>query len=336
MTCVPYQVYGGESTEHCQLDMINNLVLVSADKAQTSQWRDTLAILSQKKSIAHIVFNEAHIPLFVKVYHHTLANIYQVRSIPVQLVLLSATLPPSMITEVKYSYQLTDNVIIIRQSTNQLELKYFLEKLSSESLIDRTQAILKDEMESWDSDERALIFVSSLATGEKLVNIEGCILYTRDKDKITDEEWHYAYWLWRTGVQKVMVATTAFTTGNDYPHVHLVIHIGNPFKMLKFIQAQGRAGRDGQLAKCYTLVTKNGWPPKIDEPGVKKNNKIAMHEHLYVYGLKCCLRYGVTLFKDGFGISCQSIPGNELCCVCETMLPMIPAPFRSPPCPNPK
>lgn len=31
--CVPYQVYGGESTEDCQLDVVNNLIIVSADKA---------------------------------------------------------------------------------------------------------------------------------------------------------------------------------------------------------------------------------------------------------------------------------------------------------------
>lgn len=30
--------------------------------------------------------------------------------------------------------------------------------------------------------------------------------------------------------------------GNDYLHVHLVIHLGNPFEMVEFIQGQGRAG----------------------------------------------------------------------------------------------
>ncbi|KAG1843911.1 P-loop containing nucleoside triphosphate hydrolase protein, partial [Suillus subluteus] len=67
---------------------------------------------------------------------------------------------------------------------------------------------------------------------------------------MTDEERIEAYQAWLQGDSKIMLATTAFSTGNDYSHVRLVIHLNRPFEMLEFIQGQGRAGRDGSPAKA--------------------------------------------------------------------------------------
>ena len=81
---VPYQVHGEgnvDQDEH-QLEVTKNLVLVSADKAQMSGWQSALAILNQKKPVARLVFDEAHIPLIAKGYCRSLEDIYQVRSVP--------------------------------------------------------------------------------------------------------------------------------------------------------------------------------------------------------------------------------------------------------------
>ncbi|KAG1848268.1 P-loop containing nucleoside triphosphate hydrolase protein, partial [Suillus subluteus] len=61
---------------------------------------------------------------------------------------------------------------------------------------------------------------------------------------MTDEDRRSVYHSWVRGDSKVMVATSAFSTGNDYPNVRLVIHLDRPWEMLEFIQGQGRAGRD--------------------------------------------------------------------------------------------
>ncbi|KAG2088461.1 P-loop containing nucleoside triphosphate hydrolase protein, partial [Suillus cothurnatus] len=71
---------------------------------------------------------------------------------------------------------------------------------------------------------------------------------------MTDEERRETYRAWVRGDSKIMLATSAFSTGNDYPHVRVVIHLNKPFEMLEFVQGQGRAGRDGLPAKAYTLV----------------------------------------------------------------------------------
>ncbi|KAG2126627.1 P-loop containing nucleoside triphosphate hydrolase protein, partial [Suillus bovinus] len=69
------------------------------------------------------------------------------------------------------------------------------------------------------------------------------------------------YQNWRSGQSPVMICTSAFSTGNDYPSVRLVIHLKTPLEMSEIIQGQGRSGRDGLPARCYMLPSTS--PPKI-------------------------------------------------------------------------
>ncbi|KAF8124466.1 hypothetical protein EV363DRAFT_1119443, partial [Boletus edulis] len=69
--------------------------------------------------------------------------------------------------------------------------------------------------------------------------------YTGDKATMTETERQQTYLAWTQGRKsKIMVATSAFSTGNDNPHVRMVMHADKPYDMLEYIQAQGRAGRD--------------------------------------------------------------------------------------------
>ena len=61
---------------------------------------------------------------------------------PMQLVLLSTTLPPTIIPELMDFYHLLSNTTIIRQLANRPELIYILKKMSSTSLLAQTVQIL--------------------------------------------------------------------------------------------------------------------------------------------------------------------------------------------------
>lgn len=107
-----------------------------------------------------------------------------------------------------------------------------------------------------------------------------------------------------------MVATSIFSTGNDHSHVQLIVHMDRPFDMLEFIQGQKRAGRDGEHAECYMLIPKHASQPSSKETGcIIKDDRMAMYDHLYTYGLKHCLWYGIILY-------CHDLDDNQLCCVC--------------------
>lgn len=58
---------------------------------------------------------------------------------------------------------------------------------------------------------------------------------------------------------RIMVATSAFGMGIDYAHVRLVIHYNLPLSLIDYYQQAGRAGRDGNKAKCVLLYQKSDY-----------------------------------------------------------------------------
>lgn len=63
------------------------------------------------------------------------------------------------------------------------------------------------------------------------------------------------------GQLRVVVATVAFGMGLDRPDVRAVLHLGLPPSFESYVQAVGRAGRDGQPAHCHLFLH-----PQVSSP----------------------------------------------------------------------
>lgn len=216
-------------------------------------------------------------------------------------------------------YQLLDDTIVHRQSTNHPELKYILEKTNSKEsdLFAQAIEIVKQHAASWKEHDQALIYVPSVGMCMELARKVGWHHYVGHRETMSEAEWMREYTAWRRGQDStVMVATSAFSTGNDYPHVHLVLHVDKPFDMLEYVQAQGRSGHDGASATCHTLVPSKTWKKSKKEDHLEQENEQAILDHLYLYGTKRCLHYGITSYTDGKGVGCLDDDLNERCSVC--------------------
>ena len=135
------------------------------------------------------------------------------------------------------------------------------------------------------------------------------------------EERRDIYSRWTRGHTEGLVATTALAAGNDYPHVRIAAHLGNPFDMVTFVQQSGRAGRDGKTAVSL-LIPKGKAMPKIDHGSQDLSGKLVMHKYVNPVEEEIvlpdgCLRQMMSRFLDGQSYTCGDFGDDcEECDIC--------------------
>jgi len=126
-----------------------------------------------------------------------------------------------------------------------------LPKVQTTALTTSVQSVLAAH-DFHDAKSRALIFVSTNALGYMISQALGFDFYCGGD--LTPPQRIQYHNRWITTEKRVMVCTSAFGVGNDYPHTRLVIHAGSPFEMIGYIQEVSRAGRDKQSASSEVLI----------------------------------------------------------------------------------
>ncbi|KAG1765747.1 P-loop containing nucleoside triphosphate hydrolase protein, partial [Suillus placidus] len=230
-----------------------NLILVSIDQARFKTWRQYLAEFNEIIPVKRMVIDEAHLALLAEDFRVSMRDLHELRQVDAQLILLTGTMPQSSIAALKEMFGLADTTIEIRESINRPELEYIMRQPAQSNTLEiKTIQIVEQEQEQWTTKDRGLVFVTYLDDGRSLSQRTSWPFYNGSQD-MDDASRVQHYNDWRSGKSPVMICTSAFSTGNDYPHVRLVVHLKTPLEMSEIIQAQGRAGRDGLPARCYIL-----------------------------------------------------------------------------------
>jgi len=60
------------------------------------------------------------------------------------------------------------------------------------------------------------------------------------------------------GRLRVLIATSAFSMGVDFPDIRNVVHVGPPSSLVQYVQESGRVGRDGKSSVALLLYGSAG------------------------------------------------------------------------------
>lgn len=327
---IPYDSYPPKQTS---INPNAKFLLISADVAMSPQWTEFIIGLTDQFDIRRLIFDESHIPMISTNYRRSMTRLDQLRIIPIQIVLLTATCPPSSEDRMMELFGLEPaSTVIFRGRTDRPELEYIRMKQVSTApmALDNLVQIIKGHRHTAgkDNSARIMIFVPFIANGTHAAEKLNCDFYhskAADHDpedinyqkRLQEKEDMYNAWYQgkkSDGTQNdTIVATTALSAGNDYPSVRLVVHLNTPYEMISYVQEVSRAGRDGKPAKCI-LIPVNTKALKQDT--TEKDYKGLQEMHNYVFKEADCLRYAITKYCDGVGVYCYNDPKRQICSLC--------------------
>ena len=303
------------------------IILATTDIAVTPGFSEAIGRSFANHTFGGLVIDEVHEVFVSREFRNCMRNIWHIRRLPFPIIAMSGTIPVNMESSLRRELCLAPDTIVCRRSCNRPELIYNIEPpvTSNDHLGKRVLDIVgKHDL---GPTERGLVFVMTVGDGMQLASHLRCEFYWSMKTKVSGADSadtntkranlrRETVENWRRGIHKIMVATTAFATGNDFPNVWLVILATTPFDMCSAIQEMGRAGRDGNAAWCYILPNRIlSLPPgqgHDDFHGCKLMSKM-------IWESSECIRLCLTRYVDGdMGVSCHDDHQNQVCSRCRS------------------
>ncbi|KIM27422.1 hypothetical protein M408DRAFT_311292 [Serendipita vermifera MAFF 305830] len=301
-----------------------DLVIMTYDKfVQNQQIRAEIRTRVDQKSIARIVLDEAH-ALITDTYREAFLRIFnQLSELRVQKLLLSGTLPRSVMSDMLKGLKDHEIAFHVHLPGDRPNLAYSVEAtlFASNKAIPQFCDHIRNTLLpilSQQSQSRAIVFTRYVDWATTIAAELECRLYTgpaeaETKKKDLDE------WLRMEGqsaTKRLLVGTSAIALGIDHPHVCIVWMYGDPFDAITLHQMAARAGRDGEIASVRLFPEAS---PAMEDPIIKQ-----------IKETKGCRRTPLSLHLDNRSVTCIALPSAQLCDHCESGL-VTALPAWSPP-----
>ena len=293
------------STGMSRLPDSTQLLLVSADMASSAGFLAYAKILTNGGEIRLLVFDECHTVLTDAAFRGRLAELQTIRQLNAPLLLLTATLPPSMEGNLNKAFAL-QSAPILRFPTQRPSIHYSVVKVEQQHIHSRAmETINKIELAA---GTKGIIYVRAIAAGQRLAMQLGTetMALPQYNSSLTLAETQQSKSVW-DAEGGWLVATGALGTGIDIPGVEYVVHVGRPYGLISFAQQSGRGGRNGNKSTSILIVDPSSGnkarPFITSASSVKAQDEAALD--VFIQSDYRCRQEMLSTFLDGIN------PGND-------------------------
>jgi Lhr-like helicase len=301
MTCVTWT--GTTSADDPPLH-----ILVTIEHTDSHRFHDFMSRLVGARKVARAVVDEAHFALTHDLFRSVMHTLRWLGSINCQIVLISATVGPSLVEPLFEKFGITQYVVS-REQTTRPNISYNVIRSPHPH---QTLDTMVRKCLSQPGSDKAIIYCRSREETEstakrlKLPFCHGSMQFSEINDVID---------LLRTGKVGAVICTTILGAALDVWDLKWVFHLDHPYDMIAYIQESGRVGRNPRMsAFSYVIIAQHSTPryPTPDRFGAK-----LIYD--WANGSKLCRRWLMHLFNDGVAEPCSMMAGvSNLCDVCRT------------------
>ncbi|EKM74407.1 hypothetical protein AGABI1DRAFT_133300 [Agaricus bisporus var. burnettii JB137-S8] len=282
-------------------------VLATIDQAMFETFKKFVARLLQEDLLARINIDEAHLVLTHASFRPVMHLLQWVATTPVQIVLTTATLPPSLEGVLLSSLGITSSVTL-RATTPRPNISF--QVLRTEAPFEEAVQLQFKSALQYSSNNRVILFCLTRREVEqyaKTLGVPYCHagLEVGELSLILDR--------FRNDDNfRGLVTSSILGVGLDVPNVSHVLHAGLPRDIISFIQEAGRAERASSDSQAFSLVI---LPPSLPLPLYPSSDIFGqqiLRETLL--DQMSCRRLAIQTYLDGTAETCTMLSGSTHIC----------------------
>src|SRR4030095_8602396 len=284
---------------------ISRIVIVVAETATSKEFAEYALGLYLRRELDRIFIDEAHKLITDLNYRPKLRELRRL-VLPVPLIYLSATFPPSIERQFEQQNLLT-NATYLRTSTNRISTMYEVRICPDNVLQDQVRNFVSVAREK--SGSKIIIFCPSKNLCDTLAKMLNCgTYYSRENPRLDHLE------AFKSGMTDLIVATGALGAGINVSQVHWILHIGIPYGAIDYVQESGRAGRAGETVTSVILLGRSTYEKlEMENPTLMSDDKRVIRDFILTEG---CVRKILGEYMDGNGMDCEELTA-ERCYRCK-------------------